>query len=256
MKLLFQEYGAGHPLLILHGFLGSLDNWHTLSKRFGQSWRVLAVDQRNHGRSPHSNVFTIDAMAGDLAELLDLRAIPSAFVLGHSMGGKTAMQFALTFPERVDKLIVVDIAPRSYPRLHDEILDAMRSVKLTGIRSRQQVDDELSKKIREFALRQFLMKNLGRTERGTFFWRANLDVLNEHYDEIAQEIRADKPFLRPTLFLKSNRSSYIFESDTPAMAHLFPNMQIVGFDTGHWIHAEAPDRFFEVVRSFLLDNRG
>ena len=125
MILHFQEYGNGPPLVILHGLLGSLDNWHTLSKIFASPFRVLAVDQRNHGKSPHSDVFTYDAMAEDLNELLDHLKIPSAHLLGHSMGGKTAMQFALSNPSRVERLVVVDMAPREYPRLHDELLDAL-----------------------------------------------------------------------------------------------------------------------------------
>ena len=254
MNLFSQEYGAGPPLVILHGLLGSLDNWHTLSKKFGTSFRVFAVDQRNHGRSPHSEILTFDAMAQDLAEFLDLQQIPSASILGHSIGGKTAMQFALSYPDRVDRLIVVDIAPRAYPRLHDEILGAMMSVDLLHPQSRQQVDGQLSKRITDLALRQFLMKNLGRDDSGRFFWRANLEVIDRSYTEIAREIKAAKPFKKPSLFLKSNQSSYVRESDTRSIRETFPNAQIVGVDTGHWIHAEAPDRFFEIVLSFLLGN--
>ena len=148
MNLNFKEYGKGQPLLILHGLLGSLDNWHTLSKTFAESFRVLAVDQRNHGRSPHSDVFTYDAMAEDLVEFLDRLHIASTYLLGHSMGGKTAMQLALAHPERVGKLIVVDISPRAYPPLHDELLDAMLSINLAVYQSRQHVDKALEKALR------------------------------------------------------------------------------------------------------------
>jgi len=251
MILQYQEYGNGQPLVILHGLLGSLDNWHTLSSTLAGSFRVLAVDQRNHGRSPHSDLFTYDTMAEDLAELLEHLKIPSVHLLGHSMGGKTAMQFALSYPNRVDKLIVVDIAPREYPRLHDEILDALASVNLSAATSRQQVDDELSERIPGFALRQFLMKNLTRDSTGAFKWKADLHAIRRNYAEIAREITSELPFSGPTLFVKADRVDYILDTDVPIIKKLFPNAQIVGVDAGHWIHAEAPTVFADIVMSFL-----
>ena len=251
MILHYQEYGNGQPLVILHGLLGSLDNWHTLSKTFAVSFRVLAVDQRNHGRSPHSDVCTYDAMAEDLIELLDHLKIPSAHLLGHSMGGKTAMQFALSNPSRVDRLIVVDIAPREYPRLHDEILDALASVNLSASASRQQIDDELSKRIPDLAVRQFLMKNLTRDCGRVFTWKANLQAIRRNYTEIAREITSEMPFPGPTLFVKGDRVDYVLDSDVPMIKKLFPIAQIVRVNAGHWIHAEAPMVFADIVTSFL-----
>jgi esterase len=251
MILHYQEYGTGQPLIILHGLLGSLDNWHTLSKTFAESYRVIAVDQRNHGRSPHSNIFMYDAMAADLSELLDHLNLPSALVLGHSMGGKTAMQLALGYPGRVDKLIVVDIAPREYPRLHDELLDALISVDLSTKTSRQQVDTELAQHIPDFSERQFLMKNLARDSVGALTWKANLQVIHSNYHEIARAIKSEVPYKGPTLFLKANRVNYILDSDVPMIRGLFPNAHIVGVDSGHWIHAEAPAVFAGFVIKFL-----
>ncbi|MCX6144169.1 MAG: alpha/beta fold hydrolase [Ignavibacteriales bacterium] len=251
MNLNFQEYGTGKPLVILHGLLGSLDNWHTLSKTFANSFRVLAVDQRNHGKSPHSDLFTYDLMAEDLADLLDHLKIPSTHLLGHSMGGKTAMQFALTNSGRVKSLIVVDMAPREYPRLHDELLDALASVNLTTAALRQQVDDELSKRIPDFAVRQFLMKNLTRDSNGAFTWKANLQAIQKNYAEIAREITSVRPFPGPTLFVKGDRADYVLDSDVPMIKRLFPNAQIAGVNAGHWIHAEAPTVFADIVMSFL-----
>jgi len=251
MVLHYQEYGNGQPLVILHGLLGSLDNWHTVSRTFAETLRVLAVDQRNHGRSPHSDVLTYDAMADDLTELLDHLKIPSAHLLGHSMGGKTAMQFALNHPSRVDRLIIVDMAPREYLRLHDELLDALASVNLTTVASRQQVDDELSKRIPDFAVRQFLMKNLARDSAGAFTWKANLQAIRRNYAEIAREIASEQPFPGPTLFVKGDRADYVLDSDVPLIKRLFPNAQVVGVNAGHWIHAEAPTVFAEIVLSFL-----
>ena len=253
MKLFFQQYGSGEPLLIIHGLLGSLDNWHTLSKKFATSYRVLAIDVRNHGRSPHSDTLTYKAMAEDVIELMDAQHIHSAHLIGHSMGGKIAMRLALSSPERVVKLVVVDIAPRSYPRLHDELLEALMSIDPGAFQSRQQVDDALSGKIPDLAVRQFLMKNLARDSAGSFLWKANLEAISRHYKEIASEIRSSAPFLNPTLFVKGERSHYVLESDTPFIRKLFPNARIVSIDAGHWIHAESPVLFADVVQQFLHD---
>lgn len=251
MTLFTQEYGTGHPLIILHGLLGSLDNWHTLSSAFGKTFRVIAVDQRNHGRSPHSDEMTYGAMASDLLELFDRLALSSAFVMGHSMGGKTAMQFALDHPERVDKLIVVDIAPREYPPLHDGIFEALNSVDLPSMQSRQQVDHALAARIPDTAVRRFLMKNLSRDALGGFRWKANVPVLQKKYAELARAIDADRPFIKPVLFVQSAHSGYVRESDSGDIQWLFPKAQISPIDAGHWIHAEAPERFSELVLDFL-----
>lgn len=253
MNLFFQEYGSGQPLIILHGLLGSLDNWHTLSKTFASSFRVLAIDLRNHGRSPHADTFTYQAMAEDVLELLDAQHIESAHLLGHSMGGKVAMTLALSNPERVGKLVVVDIATKAYPRLHDELLESLISTDLHSCQSRQEVDRALSGKIPDLAVRQFLMKNLARDSAGSFFWKANLEVISENYQEIAVEIRSAIPFLNPTLFIKGERSHYVLESDTSLIHHLFPKARIVSIDAGHWVHAESPARFAEAVQQFLRD---
>ena len=255
MTLFFQEYGTGHPLIILHGLLGSLDNWHTLSSAFGKKFRVIAVDQRNHGRSPHSDEMTYGAMASDLLELFDRLALSSAYVLGHSMGGKTAMQFALDHPERVNKLIVVDIAPREYPPLHDGIFDALNSVDLPSMQSRQQADQALAARIPDTAVRQFLMKNLSRDALGGFRWKANVPVLRKNYAEIARAIDSDNPFVGPALFVQSTRSTYVRESDSGDIHRLFPKAQISSVDAGHWIHAEAPERFSELVLDFLTSSQ-
>lgn len=253
MKLFFQEYGTGQPLIILHGLLGTLDNWHTLSKRFASSYNVLAADLRNHGRSPHSDSLSYETMAEDVIELMESQHLGPSHVLGHSMGGKVAMTLALANPERVSKLIVVDIAPRSYRRLHDELLDALMSVDLARFHSRHEIDEELSAKIPDRAIRQFLMKNLARDESGLFHWKANLATISKHDEELSTEVDAAAPFPNPTLFVKGIRSDYIIESDTPSIRRLFPKARIESIDAGHWVHAESPDRFADVVEQFLQD---
>jgi esterase len=254
MTLHSQEYGSGQPLIILHGLFGSLDNWHTMSKIFGGSFRVFAVDQRNHGRSPHSDIFTYEALAEDLREFLDEHELKSAHVLGHSLGGKTAMQFALTFPDRLHRLIVVDMAPRAYPPVHDEIFDAMLPLDLRSYSSRQQVDEAMAKKIPDVATRQFLMKNLSRDESGRFRWKVNLEVIKNNYDEIARAIESDRTFTHPTLFVRGSRSGYVRDSDLPDIRKLFPQSEVADLETGHWVHAEAPEAFSRLVLEFLKKN--
>jgi esterase len=251
MKLFLQEYGTGQPLIILHGLLGTLDNWHTISKTFSTTFRVLAVDLRNHGRSPHSDTMTYEAMAGDVLELMDSQHLDSAHILGHSMGGKVGMALALAYPTRVSKLVVVDIAPRSYRPLHDELLDALMSINLALFQSRQQIDEELAAKIPDRTVRQFLMKNLARRDTGSFYWKANLATISKYDEELSTEIDAPAPFPNPTLFIKGNRSDYIVDSDTPSIQRLFPNARIEAIDAGHWVHAESPARFADVVQQFL-----
>jgi pimeloyl-ACP methyl ester carboxylesterase len=251
MKLHYQEYGSGHPLIILHGLFGSLDNWHTLSKTFGASHRVFALDQRNHGRSPHLETFTYQAMAEDLQEFIEHHRLPAAHILGHSMGGKTAMRFALSHPHGVAKLVVVDIAPRAYPPLHDEILSALLSLDLSRCTSRHQVDATLAAGVPDPTTRQFLLKNLSRDGSGAFRWKMNLKAIHEHYTEISQAVDSDRPFEKPTLFAQSARSGYILDSDRIEIRRLFPRAQIVRIEAGHWIHAEAPREFSRVVLDFL-----
>ncbi|MBI3578291.1 MAG: alpha/beta fold hydrolase [Ignavibacteriales bacterium] len=251
MNLNYQSYGHGHPLLILHGLLGSSDNWHTLGKAFSEKFHVFAIDQRNHGRSPHSDSFNYPIMAEDIREFMEQHNLPSAYVIGHSMGGKTAMQFALTYPARVDKLVVVDMGPQEYPREHDTIFGALHSVDLQTVASRQEVDNLLAKKIPSTATRQFLMKNLARDESGAFRWKMNLDAIVKNYPDITTGIETQAIFNKPTLFVKSNRSGYVEENDVPLIKRLFPQAEIIGLDVGHWVHAEAPQEFLRIAMEFL-----
>ncbi len=255
MKLHYKDYGTqGHPLLILHGLLGMLDNWQTQSKLYAEAGlKVYALDQRNHGKSPHSDEFSFQAMAADVQEFMQQHQIPSAFVVGHSMGGKTAMQFALTYPQLVDKLVIVDVAPRKYPNAHDEILDAMSSLKLDEFNTRQKADDEIAKRLPKYSLRQFILKNLTRTEKGGLKWKVNLPVIKQYYTEIADDITIDGVFPKPTLFVKGSQSSYILPGDEARIRKLFPSSNIITIaDAGHWVHADKSEEFGNVVLKFLL----
>ena len=252
MQLNYQSYGDGFPLIILHGLFGMLDNWHTVGKMLGEHFQVFLVDQRNHGRSPHSAELNYGVLADDIRDFIVQHRISSCFLLGHSMGGKVAMTVALRYPELVTKLIVVDIAPRSYSSFHDSILGALTSLDLSSLASRQAIDDALSVRIQGAPVRQFLMKNLARNDDGSFRWKMNLSVISSKYQEILKEVNSNAAFSNPALFIRSKKSSYIGEMDLSDIKRLFPHSTIVDFETGHWVHAEAPGQLTNTVTEFLL----
>ena len=251
MQLAFQRFGAGSPLIVLHGLLGSSDNWRTLSRAvFGAHFEVFTVDQRNHGRSPHSDVFDYRAMVEDLAVFMDTRGLAAARLLGHSMGGKTAMHFALTYPERVEALVVVDIAPKAYSPRHAPLLEALRALDLAG--SRAEIDAALRPQIPSDGIRNFLLKNLQRDGQGGYGWKMNLDAIYRHYDRLNGVTEADGTFEGPTLFIRGGASDYVADEDREVIVSFFPEAEIVTIDgAGHWVHAEKPQEFAEVVLGFL-----
>jgi esterase len=252
MRLHFQRQGDGFPLVILHGLLGSLDNWETVSRKLGEPYQVLAVDQRNHGRSPHSEVFNYDAMVEDLREFLEEQRIHRAHVMGHSMGGKTAMHFALRHPELVEKLIVVDMAPKAYAPRHEPIFEALSSVDLKAFRERSAVGEALATSIPDTAMRQFLLKNVGRDEAGAFRWKMNLPVIRRNYNGLNLAMESDRTFDGPTLFIKGGLSDYIEAGDVALINQLFPRATFKTVEkAGHWVHADAPEKLVKIVFDFL-----
>lgn len=252
MQLHFKAYGQGDPLLILHGLFGSLDNWHTLSRKLAERFDVLAVDQRNHGHSPHSQEMNYPAMARDLNQLLDAQGLARAHLIGHSMGGKTAMQFALLFPERVEKLVIVDIAPRAYPPRHEAILEALSALQLPDFPSRHPLEAALANAIPELPLRQFLLKNVQRDPQGIFQWRIGLQEIRQNYPALRAAVISDTRFEGPTLFVRGERSDYLLEEDLPAIHRLFPRAILETVpQSGHLVHVENPAAFLSSVLSFL-----
>lgn len=252
MQLNFQSFGSGTPLIILHGLFGSSDNWQSLAKRLGQHFTVYAVDQRNHGESPHSPAFNYAVMADDLRDFLDARKIESAYILGHSMGGKTAMQFALSFPDRVQKLVVVDIAPKHYRATHDKIFEALLETNPGRYQTRGAVDAVLAAKIPDTATRQFLLKNLTSAGDGFLKWKIDVEAIHKNYPTLLDAPPANGTFTKPTLFIRGERSDYIQPSDQDAIQSRFPNPQMVSIPKAdHWVHADAPNEFLQAVLSFL-----
>lgn len=252
MKLNFRKTGTGEPLIILHGLFGSADNWFSIAKELEKDYTLYLIDQRNHGDSPHSEEWNYQLMAADLKELMDDQGIESAYLMGHSMGGKTAMAFALQIPEKVKKLIVADISPRYYPLHHQEILKGLNAIPVGQIKSRKEADDILAKYVSNIGIRQFLLKSLGRNEAGGFEWKVNLKVITEKIEIVGDEINSDRPFENPTLFMGGENSDYIQESDKADISMLFPNSNIIYIkNAGHWLHAEQPGAVIETVRAFL-----
>ena len=251
MKLHFRKYGEGQPFLILHGLFGSSDNWLTLGKKFSAKYQVYIIDQRNHARSPHSNSISYDLMADDLYELILDEGLNEIILLGHSMGGKTAMRFVQKYPHLIHKLIIADIGRKQYPAHHEYIIQGLNAIDLTKIKSRREARLILSKYVKEEGLKQFLLKNLFWINKGQLSWRMNLPVLEKKMNEILSEIQSDI-VLTPTLFLKGERSDYILESDFEDLNYYFPNADIETiYNAGHWLHAENPFEFHELVMEFL-----
>lgn len=252
VKLSFKQYGSGRPLIILHGLLGAGGNWHTLSRQvFSKQWSVLAVDLRNHGQSPHDPQMDYHTMAGDVHQLIRSEGMASAHVLGHSMGGKVAMQLALEHLGVVDRLIVVDVAPRAYDDRHSHIVEALKALDLSAHADRRSIDAELAKSIESNAIRQFLLKNLRHTPEG-YVWIMNLEAIEASYDAIAGPITAEGSFGGPVLVVSGGASDYVTAYDKPEIRRLFPAARFVTVpNVGHWVHAEAPAEFARVVTEFL-----
>ncbi len=255
MQLHYEVQGQGHALFILHGLFGSLDNWRTQSKSLSRFFKVYALDLRNHGSSPHSDVFTYPAMTEDLREFLETHELSSAFVLGHSVAGRVAMQFATTYPEKVDRLIVVDIAVRAYPLASKPILESLLSLNLHDIRTRADADAALQKEIPDTRIRQFLLKNLVRMREGEWKWRMNIGGIYKNYNQLCGALKAPRQYTKPACFIRGGKSKYIVESDIPAIKKLFPKAEIVTVPkASHWVHVDAPERFTEIVVDFLNRN--
>ena len=267
MELFYRELGEGPPLIILHGLYGSSDNWLSIARILAEHFHVYLPDQRNHGQSPHSPRHDYHVLCEDLADFMENHAIGKAVILGHSMGGKTAMFYAACHPESISTLIVVDISPRTYPfkeqsgtsfSLHKQMMEAMLRINPETLTSRRDAMEKLENEIPSDRIRQFLLKNLTHGRDNRFRWKMNLPVLYEQLPNILKGLDSepewqDKQFFSfPVLFIRGSNSGYIGEKDIPVIKHLFPYAEIVSIpDTGHWVHAEQPELFIKTLLEFL-----
>lgn len=252
MALNFKVSGTGPPLIILHGFLGSLDNWQTHARALSDMATVYIVDGRNHGRSPHYPEHSYALMAEDLKAFMEVQGIAKASLLGHSMGGKTIMGFANQHPEMIDKLIIADISARQYTWNYDTIFEALYNVKLDEVKQRGDAERMLREKIAEEGMLQFLLKSLDRNPDGRYEWKMNLDVLYQQFNEVIKGIELNGKFEFPTLVIRGGKSKYVEEKDLVYFSEHFSNLEVVTIaNAGHWLHAEAPKEFLDAVRHFL-----
>lgn len=244
--------GGGKPLLILHGYFGMSDNWKSIGNRFAENFEVHLIDQRNHGRSFHSDEFDYELLAEDLHYYIEQHHLQKVNLLGHSMGGKVAMQFAVTYPELVSKLIVADIGPKHYKPHHESILAALNSVNFTLATTRKKVEEALRIYIKEEGILQFLLKNVYWESKGKLAYRFNLSSLTENNAEIGEALPSFTGFEGQTLFLSGENSKYITNDDIPLISSHFSNFHVVTVkNAGHWLHAENPTQFYNEVVRFL-----
>ena len=240
-------------ILILHGFLGSGDNWISVSRKLNDiGFTIHLIDQRNHGRSFHSEKFDYELMCEDLFNYIEYYNVINPILIGHSMGGKTAMRFSLKYPELIQKLIVLDTSPREYPVLHQAIIDSLKEIDLSIYNTRNSVDDKLKQSIKQKDLRNFLMKNIYRTNDGKLSFRFNLRSLSKNIGNIGKKIESDNQFNADVIFIKGENSEYINESDKESINILFPNSKFYIIpNAGHWLHVDNPNDFLSVLLSTI-----
>jgi pimeloyl-ACP methyl ester carboxylesterase len=241
-------------VVILHGLFGISDNWVTFGRRLGEESSVFIPDLRNHGQSPHSNLFDYPSMVEDIYEFTEEQGLDEFVLMGHSLGGKIAMEFASLYPEKVLKLIVVDISLRRYSgdRDHQRLINAMLQVDFARAASRSDVERQLAETVKSTKIRQFLLKNVYWRDKSTMGWRLNLAAINDNLPLIFDSVGKGNPFMRPALFIRGEDSDYILGEDEPLIHQQFPASAIKTISgASHWVHADAPEAFYKVVETFL-----
>ncbi len=263
LKLYFRKYGSGPVLIILHGLYGSSDNWITIARKLEAHYKVLLPDMRNHGASPHTPTHTFTDMVTDLTQFYEDTGTENAFLIGHSMGGKVAMRFAAEYPEKVNRLMIIDIAPKNYLagnssfkhiRQHEMILELLQNPDLSRFRSRKELDDFFNTKIKEEPVRLFLLKNIHRTPTGLFEWKINAQVLKDAFRSMVSEVDHDWFEERipitayPVTFVRGLNSDYVSDDDWKEIRKIYPEAKLVNFqDAGHWLHAEQPAKLIATI---------
>ena len=255
MKLLYSNIigNGSKDLIVLHGFLGMGDNWKSFAIKFSNiGYKVHLLDQRNHGRSFWDEEFNYKTLSIDLLNYIDYYKIKNPIVLGHSMGGKTAMQFAFDFPEKIKKLIVVDIVPKKYKQSHIDILKGLSVLDFNELKTRDSVDIELSKYVKENPIRQFLLKNLYWSSKEKLALRMNIDILKDKISEVSDFDDITKNYKGHSFFLFGEKSEYYHKNDDFIIKKNFPNSKIsIIRDASHWVHVENPEDFFNEIKSWI-----
>jgi esterase len=257
MKLFFREYGEGKPIIILHGLFGMSDNWMTMAKRLADhSFRVIVPDLGNHGQSPHSDVWDYESMSKDVFELMVAEKIKSPIIIGHSMGGKVAMQMAARHQEKLSALVVVDMAPKAYPVLHASVLSSLNELNKSAPFTRNKAEQLLFRRIHDAATVKFLLKNLywKTDEKGgiALAFRFNLKTITAKIKNMGVAISFPQQVKIPTLFVKGGKSDYLTDNDFSALKKSFPKGKFASVSgAGHWVHAENPDSFLSEILSFI-----
>jgi esterase len=264
MQLFFSKIGNGPDLVILHGLYGQGENWMNIARELSTDFTVYLVDQRNHGKSPHSPNHSYDEMTSDLLEFCNNQGLKSILLLGHSMGGKTAMTFTLKYPAFVKKLVVVDISPYSYLNqenfhsivaFHKNVLETFKTAPVEEAKSRSEIEDYFSNSIKDIGIRRFLLKNLRRSKESNFYWQLNIQSLFNNLEKIIDASPPVKMGITseiPTLFVRGGKSPYISDDEMEAIPDVFKNAEFCTFEkAGHWLHAEQPEKFLKMIRNFL-----
>lgn len=251
MKLHYQIIGTGKPLIVVHGLFGSSDNWRSMNKYFAKQNQVISIDLRNHGRSPHSDDQSLLDMAEDIYELCQDLALNKVNILGHSLGGKVAMKFAELYEQYVDKLIIVDISPRGYEGKHTPLMDAMMALNFLELKSRKHVDEALAVSVPDQQVRQFLLMNLSLDDE-QLKWRINLPALKANYKKFMQAVFTESNSEITSLFIYGEHSDYVTAQDREDIKQIFPYAEFAAVPSGHWVHAERPQQFKQIVEEFLI----
>lgn len=254
MELFHHNFGQGKPVVILHGLFGVSDNWVSIGKKLSNNFSVYIPDLRNHGRSPHHPVFSYPAMVDDLYDFLEENELDDIILIGHSMGGKLAMNFCMEYPGMVSKLIIIDIPPREFParQSHIQVLNAMQNMDFDKVSSRSDVEEALATTITSQSLRLFIMKNLYRVNKDRFAWRLNVEAITSNIDNVMEGVPKLQEYIKPALFVRGALSDYILDEDKESILSYFPQAKFADIpEAGHWVHADNPDDLCKVFNTFL-----
>lgn len=256
MQLFYRTFGEGKPLIVLHGLLGMSDNWIMPAKELSKEYKVILPDLRNHGNSPHSDDFNLQVMEDDIVELIQTTGFESIYLLGHSLGGRIAMSVALQHPQLIEKLVVVDIAPRKYSgnKSISNMMEVMSRVDFNNLLTLTAIEEFLTRYIPDARVRNHAMKNLKRKTGGAFEWKANLPVIVKDIETLMAPVYEEVPFTKPVLFIKGGASDFISDGDMKPIFHHFPDATLKTIPNGsHWVHVDEPELFLEEVIKFLAE---